>query len=85
MGRYIRHPAMANSRIESHDGKQVTFWWQDHEERKQSRTPSVENFIGAVIGHIPARNFKTVRYYGVYGRDGNGKFQRLLRCHRKIL
>jgi hypothetical protein len=29
IGRYIRHPAVAESRIESYDGEQVTFWYLD--------------------------------------------------------
>jgi hypothetical protein len=84
IGRYIRHPAIANSRIESYDGKQVTFWWQDHKKIKHYRTMGVADFIGAVIGHIPARNFKTVRYYGVYERSGKSKFLKLLRCYRTM-
>ena len=28
----------------------------------------VEEFITALIHHIPSRNFKMIRYYGAYGR-----------------
>jgi hypothetical protein len=44
----------------------------------------VADFIGAVIGHIPARNFKTVRYYGVYERSRKVKFLKLLRSYRTM-
>ena len=38
----------------------------------------VEEFISAVIGHIPDRQFKTIRHYGVYSRGIKRKFRRLL-------
>jgi Putative transposase. len=62
MGRYIRHPVIANSRIESYDGHYVTFWYNDHVTgEKQYRKMEVMDFISAVVGHIPDRNFKTYK------------------------
>jgi len=29
---------------------------------------SVEDFITAIIGHIPDKQFKIIRYYGAYSR-----------------
>ncbi|MFQ6072685.1 MAG: transposase [Methanosarcinales archaeon] len=68
VARYIRHPAIANSRICGYDGKDVTFWYQDNEEVKHYRTMEVFEFIQAVIQHIPDRQFKMIRYYGAYCR-----------------
>jgi len=78
IGRYIRHPAVAESRIEKYDGKNVTFWYVDNEDIRHYVTMTVEEFISAVIGHIPDRQFKTVRYYGVYYRVKRRHFKRLL-------
>jgi uncharacterized protein (DUF983 family) len=78
IGRYIRHPAIAESRIEEYDGERVTFWYFDDDRNKHHVTMGVEEFISAVIGHIPDRQFKTVRHYGVYARNQRRFFKRLL-------
>jgi len=39
---------------------------------------TVEEFISAVIGHIPDKPFKTIRHYGTYSRGRKGHFRRLL-------
>lgn len=76
VARYVRHPAIANSRICGYDGKTVTFWYMDREDKKQYRTMSVFEFIGAIIQHIPDVQFKMIRYYGAYGRRVKGKYSR---------
>jgi hypothetical protein len=78
IGRYIRHPAIAESRIEGYDGKRVTFWYLDDDRNKHHIVMVVEEFISAVIGHIPDPQFKTVRHYGVYARGKRRFFKRLL-------
>lgn len=78
IGRYIRHPAVAESRIESYDGKNITFWYVDNDDITHHVTMMIEEFISAIIGHIPDRQFKTVRYYGVYYRVKRKRFKRLL-------
>jgi hypothetical protein len=35
---------------------------------------TTEQFISALIQHIPPPNFKMVRYYGAYSRRGKKKF-----------
>ena len=77
IGRYIRHPAVAESRIVYYDGKEVIFWYKDDNEVTHYVTMDVEEFISAVIGHIPDRQFKTIRHYGVYSRGVKRKFKRL--------
>lgn len=78
VGRYVRHPAIAESRLVGYDGKRVTFQWSDHKTgvRKQ-RTLLVDAFIEALLQHVPERNFKMVRYYGVYARSLKAYFRRL--------
>lgn len=78
VARYVRHPAIANSRICGYDGKMVTFWYMDKEEKKQYRTMGVFEFIGAIIQHIPDVQFKMIRYYGAYNRRVKGKYSRSL-------
>lgn len=67
IGRYIRRPAIAVSRIEEYDGKTITFRYRDKTDGKEkTEAISVEEFIARLIRHIPDENFKTIRYYGVY-------------------
>jgi len=67
MARYVRHPAIADSRIIGYDGKNVTFVYE-----REGRTCTVVmdkfQFIHDVIKHIPDAHFKMVRYYGIHGR-----------------
>lgn len=83
IGRYVRHPAVAECRITQYDGKSVTFYYDEKNEkgkiiRRQYVTKTVDEFISAIIGHIPDRQFKTVRYYGIYHRPKRRHFKELL-------
>jgi len=66
IGRYIRHPAIADTRIVSYDGAQVTFYYEDHEGTRHEQVLPVLEFMHGVIRHIPPKHFKMVRYYGLY-------------------
>jgi Putative transposase/Transposase zinc-binding domain len=66
LGRYIRHPAIADSRIVAYDGQSVTFYYEEHTGRRQERVMPVLEFIHGVVRHIPPKQFKMVRYYGLY-------------------
>ena len=71
IGRYVKHPPIAESRIMVFDGKQVTFWYKDSE-TKQRKMVTMEKFefIRLLLSHIPEKNFKIVRYVGIYSRRG---------------
>ncbi|MCB8817872.1 transposase [Desulfosporosinus shakirovi] len=61
----MSRPAIAESRIESYDGKEVHFWYEQHQDGKRVDVkPPVFEFMGKLIRHIPERQFKMVRYYG---------------------
>ncbi len=68
IGRYLRHPAIANSRIIFYDGKIVKFYYINHEEKNIIVEMTVNEFITAIIRHIPKPQFKMIRYYGAYSR-----------------
>ena len=78
VARYVRHPAIANSRICGYNGKEVTFWYVDRYDVKRYETMSVDEFISALIQHIPERQFKMIRYYGAYSRARKSKYKRYL-------
>lgn len=78
LGRYVRHPAIANSRIDWFDGKSVGFHYVDHEEVKHEVVLPVDDFISALIQHIPEPHFKMIRYYGAYARRTKKVFKAYL-------
>jgi hypothetical protein len=70
IGRYIRHPAIALSRIVAYDGQTVTFFYEQRrgqgQKQKIFQQLPVLEFIHGVVRHIPPKPFKMVRYYGLY-------------------
>jgi hypothetical protein len=66
IGRYIRHPAIADTRILVYDGATVTFYYEDHQGTRHEQTLPVLEFIHGVVRHIPPKHFKMVRYFGLY-------------------
>lgn len=68
--RYTGRPAMAQSRILNYDGTYVTYYYERHEDgqRVEKKIHAYE-FIKLLIKHIPDKNFKVVRYYGIYAKE----------------
>ena len=82
IGRYMRRPAMALSRIVEYDGEKVTFKYFDKTEQKEKQeTICVEEFIMRIIRHIPDEQFKTIRYYGIYSRRGKKLADKLMAAY----
>ena len=78
IGRYLRHPAIANSRIIYYDKIIVRFYYLDHKTKKKIICEmKVFDFINSIVQHIPEKNFKTIRYYGLYSRKGKGKVKKI--------
>lgn len=69
VSRYLGRPAIALKRIDSYDGECVTFHYNRHEDNAyvQKTLPALD-FIRLLIQHIPEKNFKMTRYYGLYAR-----------------
>lgn len=65
--RYVRHPPISDSRIESYDGEEVTFWWEQPSTKERHHvTLPVMEFIYRVVIHLPESGFKMMVYYGLY-------------------
>ena len=69
IGRYVRHPAIANGRIAKYNKREVVFFYKDAHGRNVSVRKSVRDFITNLVQHIPPKQFKTIRYYGAYSRN----------------
>ncbi len=77
IGRYLRHPAIANSRIIDYNGKGITFCFEKEKGKWDTRTMKVEDFMEAVLQHIPPKHFKLVRHYGIYSRSSSKKLKKI--------
>ena len=69
ISRYLGRPVIALKRIDSYDGEHVTFHYNRHEDNAyvQKTLPALD-FMRLLIQHIPEKNFKMTRYYGLYAR-----------------
>lgn len=78
LGRYVRHPVIANSRIDFFDkvNKFVGFHYEDHEKVRHDVVMKSDDFISALIGHIPPPQFKMIRYYGAYARRSRVRYKK---------
>ena len=86
IGRYVGRPAIAESRIIAYDGESVTFKYKRHEDNKEIIDKvSVFEFIKKVIIHIPDKNFKMVRYFGLYSRRCKDKDEFIKMIDNKIV
>lgn len=68
LGRYVRHPAIANSRIVAYNKEAVRFYYEDHQGKIHYKIMLVHELVSAIIQHIPEKNQKLARYYGAYSR-----------------
>lgn len=65
--RYFNRPPMAQSRILYYDGSYVVFYYQRHEDNMYViEKIHVYELIARLIIHIPEKNFKMLRYAGIY-------------------
>jgi len=67
LGRYSHRVAIANSRIKSIEGDQVTFSMKDYRDGKQKiiQLKSTE-FIRRFLLHVLPKSFCKIRYYGLF-------------------
>jgi len=68
IARYIRHPAISNRRIIGYDKNVVTISCDKKKDKSYTLSFTVEEFITRLIQHIPEKNFKLTRSYGLYSR-----------------
>ena len=74
LGRYIKRPPIAQSRLRHYDGNIVIFNYLNHKTKQHKDfTCSANNFIERFIQHIPDKNFRLIRYYGFLANRIRGK------------
>ena len=66
LAKYVACPPIAVKRIINYNGREVTYWYKDHETKsKKVETVNVDVFIGRMVQHIMPKGFHRVRYYGL--------------------
>ena len=74
LGRYIKRPPLAQSRLRHYDGKEVVFSYLDRKtNQRKLRTCDSFEFIELLTQHIPEKSFKMIRYYGFLSFRTRGK------------
>jgi len=75
LGRYVKRPAIAESKLRHYDGNNVRFAYLDHTTKSYRQFKcSAEEFIARFIRHIPDINFRLIRYYGFLANRVRSKF-----------
>ena len=65
LGRYVKRPAIAESKLRHYDGNNVRFDYLDHSTKSFRQFKcSAQEFIARFIRHFPDQNFRLIRYYG---------------------
>lgn len=84
LARYTHRVAIANSRLQSIDGGQVTFTYKDyrHGHRQRTLTLSATEFIRRFMMHVIPNGFVRIRYFGFLA---NAHRQEQLRKIRELL
>jgi Putative transposase/Transposase zinc-binding domain len=65
LGKYLKRPPIAETKIIAYDGKSVSYRFFDHATKVyQIKTLPVLDFIGRLVTHIHDKYFRAIRYYG---------------------
>lgn len=84
LGKYLKKPPLAETRIIAYDGNSVTFRFLDHHTKTyQTKTMMVFDFIKALISHIPDKYFRMIRYFGFFANRVRTKYLQLLKPEYK--
>ena len=81
VGRYAKRPCLSEARITAYerDNNLVSFRYYDKltkEERDMDMT--IDEFIGALVRHVPEKGFNMIRYYGMYANVLKWKILKIL-------
>jgi len=68
LARYMRHPAISNSRIMDYNGNNITIKIDKNKWKEFCQKFTIDEFITSIILHVSPKNYKVVRWYGLYSR-----------------
>ena len=80
LGRYIKRPPIAESKLTDYDGKNITFRYLNRKtQQHENKTLDAMTFIEKLTDHIPDKNFRLIRYYGFLANSVRGRLLPLVR------
>jgi len=80
LAKYVASPPIAIRRIIRYTGREVTYWYKDHQSKgKEVVTVDVMTFIGRMVQHILPKGFQRVRYYGLQATKSFKKWIKVIR------
>ena len=85
LARYVRHPAIAQSRITSYDGNTVTFICNKKTNEEKYITMDVDEFITAILRHLPEKNYHLIRYQGAYSNNQRNYYSSIISMFHKTV
>lgn len=86
IGRYAKRPCISEAKILDYNRGAVTFQYRDkHTGTDKLETLSTLEFIGRLVRHIPEKNFRLIRYYGIYANCVKNELMPMLEYQIKYL
>ena len=82
IGRYLKRPIIAQSRILAYDGTNVTYSYKDkYDGEIKTITVSAIEFIGYLIQHIPNKFFKMIYYSWIFVNRSKNKYLKIINTY----
>ena len=81
MGRYAKRPCLSEAKIIFYEKENnlISFTYHDKlTQEDQIMDMTINEFIGALIRHIPEKGFNMIRYYGMYANVLKWKILKIL-------
>lgn len=79
IGRYLKRPVIAQSRILQYDGRNVTYSYKDkYDGEIKYITVCALEFIKSIIQHIPKKFFKMVHYSWIFVNRSKRKYLKII-------
>jgi len=82
IGRYLKRPIIAQSRILAYDGHNVTYSYKDkYDDETKTITVSAIDFIWYLIQHIPNKFFKMIYYSWIFVNRSKRKYLKTINTY----
>lgn len=81
VGRYAKRPCLSEAKITAYEKELnlVCFNYRDKlTKENQSLSLTINEFIGALVRHVPEKGFNMIRYYGMYANVLKWKILKIL-------
>ena len=80
LANYIKGGPIGNSRIKGYDGKKVKFSYKNsrNDRKEEIMELDVDEFMRRILQHIPEKDMKMVRYWGIYSTQRKTELEELM-------